>query len=360
MRASQSTSRAISPSERTAAPDTGASSARSAGQRAGHELALADERRDRQRDAALLALHDDGELAVVGALVAESGGGVVERQDGVADDEHALAGGGAHGVVDEADGAVDAVERDAEDAAAGAHEQRRHDGQRQRQADLGRRARAGLGGQQDLAAELADLGAHGVHPDPAARDVVGLVAGGEAGREEQLDGAGHVDRVGLLGGDEPGADGLGGDGVAIDAAAVVGHRDDDVAAGVAGGDAHGAGGGLAGGLALGGRLEAVVERVAHEVHERIAERVDDGAVELGVLADELELDVLAELAREVADEPREAQEDGLHGDHADLHDDRLQGVRAAREVLPWPARGPAPRPGRRGPRPGCAGRRARP
>ena len=36
-----------------------------------------------------------------------------------------------------------------------------------------------------------------------------------------------------------------------------------------------------------GRLEAVVERVAHEVHERVAERVDHGAVELGVLADEL-------------------------------------------------------------------------
>ena len=111
--------------------------------------------------------------------------------------------------------------------------------------------------------------------------------------------------------------------MAIDAAAVVGHRDDDVAAGVAGGDAHGPGRRLAGGLALGGRLEAVVERVAHEVHERIAERVDDGPVELGVLADELELDVLAELGREVADEPREAQEHRLHGDHADLHDDRL-------------------------------------
>ena len=171
-------------------------------------------------------------------------------------------------------------------------------------------------------------------PDAAAGDVVGLVAGGEARGEEQLDGAGHVDRVGLLGGDEPGADGLGGHRVAIDAAAVVGHRDDDVAAGVAGGDrARVPAARLAGGLALGGRLEAVVERVAHEVHERVAERVDDGAVELGVLADELELDLLAELAREVADEPREAQEDGLHGDHPDLHDDRLQGVRAAREVL---------------------------
>ena len=46
-----------------------------------------------------------------------------------------------------------------------------------------------------------------------------------------------------------------------------------------------------------GRLEAVVDRVAHEVHERVAERVDHRAVELGVGADERELDLLAELAR---------------------------------------------------------------
>ena len=92
-------------------------------------------------------------------------------------------------------------------------------------------------------------------------------------------------------------------------------------------------GGLAGGLALLGAFEAVVERVAHEVHERVAERVDDGAVELGVLADEVQLDLLAELGREVAHEPREAQEDGLHRDHPDLHDHRLQRVRGAREVL---------------------------
>ena len=69
------------------------------------------------------------------------------------------------------------------------------------------------------------------------------------------------------------------------------------------------------------------------MHERVAERLDHGAVELGVLADQLELDLLAELAREVADEAREAQEDGLDRDHPDLHDHRLQGVRGAGQVL---------------------------
>ena len=92
-------------------------------------------------------------------------------------------------------------------------------------------------------------------------------------------------------------------------------------------------GGLAGRDALLGRLQPVVERVAHEVDDRVAERVDDGAVELGVLPGEDELDVLAELGGEVADEPREAQEDGLDRDHPHLHDHRLQGLRRAREVL---------------------------
>ena len=54
-----------------------------------------------------------------------------------------------------------------------------------------------------------------------------------------------------------------------------------------GGDLERAGRGLARRDALLRALEAVVERVADEVHERVAERVDDGAVELGVLADEL-------------------------------------------------------------------------
>ena len=91
--------------------------------------------------------------------------------------------------------------------------------------------------------------------------------------------------------------------------------------------------GLPGGGALGGRLEPVVERVAHEVDERVAERVDDGAVELRVGALHAQLDLLAEPRREVAHEPREAQEDRLDGDHAHTRDRLLQRLRGAREAL---------------------------
>ena len=117
---------------------------------------------------------------------------------------------------------------------------------------------------------------------------------------------------------------------------------------------------LARGLALLGAFEAVVERVADEVHERVAERVDDGAVELGVLADELQLDLLAELGREVAHEPREAQEDGLDRDHPHLHDHRLQRVRGAREVLHGLREARHVGAARRAPRPACGAGRARP
>ena len=92
-------------------------------------------------------------------------------------------------------------------------------------------------------------------------------------------------------------------------------------------------GGLPCATRVGGVLEPVVERVAHEVDERIAERVDDRPVEFGVATDEVELDVLAELRREVAHEPREAHEDDVDRNHPDLHHHRLQRLRAARQVL---------------------------
>ena len=45
-------------------------------------------------------------------------------------------------------------------------------------------------------------------------------------------------------------------------------------------------------------LDAVVDAVAHQVHQRIADLLQHGLVELGLLAGELQLDLLAEaLAR---------------------------------------------------------------
>ena len=160
-----------------------------------------------------------------------------------------------------------------------------------------------------------------------------VLGGREAGREQQLDRAVHVDLGDLVGGDQAALERLPGDPRGIDAATVVADGDDNVAAGVAGGDLEDAGLLLAGRTALVRHLQSVVERVADEVHERIAEHVDDGAVELGVLAGQHQLHLLAELRGQVADEAREAQEDGLDGDHPHPHHQRLQRLGAAGQIL---------------------------
>ncbi len=71
-------------------------------------------------------------------------------------------------------------------------------------------------------------------------------------------------------------------------------------------------------------LDAVVAGVPDHVDHRVGERVHQVLVEVGVLAHHLELDVLVELSREIAHNPREAAEDLLHRLHSGLHDRALQ------------------------------------
>jgi hypothetical protein len=61
---------------------------------------------------------------------------------------------------------------------------------------------------------------------------------------------------------------------------------------------------LAGGTPASRRLNAVVTSIAQQVRERRFEPGQDVAVDLGALADDLEPDLLAELAGEVANRAR--------------------------------------------------------
>ena len=76
---------------------------------------------------------------------------------------------------------------------------------------------------------------------------------------------------------------------------------------------------LAGGDALGRRLDAVADGVAHQVQHRVHHPLDQELVDLGVLAGELEPDLLAALAREVADHERHAAEDLADRHQPDAH-----------------------------------------
>ncbi len=65
-------------------------------------------------------------------------------------------------------------------------------------------------------------------------------------------------------------------------------------------------------------LDAVVGGIAHHVGERIADELEHLPVELGLLADHVQVDLLAELVREVAHQPRQlgpGVPDRLHPRH---------------------------------------------
>jgi hypothetical protein len=76
--------------------------------------------------------------------------------------------------------------RDRKAVAAGFHDQRRDDGERQRDLDGDAGALAGHRLDVDGAADLVDIGAHHVHADAAAGDAGDGGGGGEARREDEL------------------------------------------------------------------------------------------------------------------------------------------------------------------------------
>ena len=214
--------------------------------------------------------------------------------------------------------------RDREAVAAGFHDQRRDDGERQRDLDGDRGALAGHRFDIDGAADLIDIGAHHIHADAAARDR----GDGGGRREARLEDEfvdlrfRHLLELGL--GDETVRDRLGLDALGVETAAIVGDADDDVAAFMIGGETDRALLGLAARGALGRRLQAMIGGVAHHVGERVLDQVEHLAVELGVGAVHLELDLLAEFGREVADDARQLLPGIADRLHARLHDALLQ------------------------------------
>ena len=117
-------------------------------------------------------------------------------------------------------------------------------------------------------------------------------------------------------------------GIGVDPGAVVGDRNDDLAAFVARRDLQQSRLGLIQLCAPAGILDAVVDRVTDEMHQRLDKRVDGRAVEFRVAAFDLQVDLFAELVRQVADQTRQAREGGVDRHHAYAHDHVLDGLRS--------------------------------
>src|SRR5579863_4558414 len=228
------------------------------------------------------------------------------------------------------DGLDDGQQRDDVDLLADPHQLPVEDGERERQTNADGAAQAFLGGNLHVAAQVVDVPPHHVHADSAARYVADLVRGGKAGHKYQV-----VDLlVGqfLIRGDQPAFAGLLQYLGLVETGAVVAHFDDDVAALVKRRKLERARLLLAGGKAPIRDFETVVERVAHQVHQRIADLLEHGFVEFGAFAGQLELDFLAELARQIVHDTRKAVEREADRQHADLHHALLQLPRIAREL----------------------------
>ena len=186
----------------------------------------------------------------------------------------------------------------------------------------------------DLAAELVQIGLDHVHAHSAPGDIGDLFGRGQSGEEYEvgLFLVGHG--LGLVRRDEASGQGLGHDLFRIEPRAVIDDLDDDLSGLMVGLEHDGTHGGLARGHAHVGHLDAVIGRIAHQVGQRIAQTFDDGLIELDIVAFQLQVDLLAQVAGQVADHARKLVENVAHGLHAGQHDRFLQLGRDQVDALP--------------------------
>ena len=123
--------------------------------------------------------------------------------------------------------------------------------------------------------------------------------------------------------------------VGIETATVIGDLDDDVTALVIGRKPDPSVFRFAGGAPLFGRFQAVIRRVAHHMRERILDQVEHLAVELGLGALHLEIDMLAKLIGKVAHDARQLLPRIADGLHARFHHAFLQFGCHTGQPLQW-------------------------
>ncbi len=169
-----------------------------------------------------------------------------------------------------------------------------------RHLDDDRGAAAGVRVDRDEPAGAGGRGGDRIEADAAPGDLRDLASGREPGEEEQAERLVAPERGGAGPFDAPRLDGGLDDCRRLDPGAVVGDRQAHPAAGGHRGDPQCAGARLSQGGTGIRRLDAVVDRVAHEVDQRLLEVPGDAPVEARLAAGELDLDLAAESARQLA------------------------------------------------------------
>ncbi len=214
--------------------------------------------------------------------------------------------------------------RQGEALAAGFDDQRRRDGERQRDLERKTGSMPRRRGQGDRAADRLDVLTHDIHADAAAGDIGDLFGGREARREDESVDFLVAHPFELRLGRQPQLQRLFLDPRLVEATPVVADFDGDLAGLVRGGDPHRPGRRLAEPHALVGALQPMVGAIAHEMGERIADQLDQLAVEFGVAAVGDQIDLLVQLGAKIADHARQIGEHALHRLHAGAHHGVLQ------------------------------------
>src|SRR5664280_3370632 len=163
-----------------------------------------------------------------------------------------------------------------------------------------------------------------VQPDTAPGDVRDGAGHREAGQEQELQQVAGGEGGYLLRRAQSAGDGRSGNAVDVDAHTVVLHLDDHSPARVVRAEGEDPAGGLTRADTGQWVLDAMADSVAHQVHQRILDRLKQGAVELGVAADHLEMDLGATGGGQVPNNSGHLGPEMTDGLHPRRHDPVLQ------------------------------------
>ena len=194
--------------------------------------------------------------------------------------------------------------------------ERRDDRQCQRHPQGHARAFAGLAVDFDDPADPLDVRADDVHSNAAAGDGRHFLGRRQACLEDQCKLVAWTELGRFVFGNDSAADRLLEQPFAVDSAAVVMDVDQNLVARLPSRDGKDADLALAGLQALGGLLNPVIDRVTDDVRQGIADHFDHFAIQLDVAAFDIDQHLLAELGRQVADHPRQADKQILDPLHA--------------------------------------------